>query len=220
MSSALYLNGSVEIRYLNSIGDPAWEDMQKVHNIILRRRYNFSFPAPAPGRHVFAIRSYNRLGIASEFSARISIILTPEAVKSLPRDEATLGWPGLDSEFAFKDENNFLVASSSATWRDLQDSWRELASTWKQLLPAKKILIYTTPTIDLGTIKPIIPIYQITAHGQFNINWRYSDTLPCEGEFSSISDTGENTRFVQFQIKVQGGKSTIPKLLHLIIDEQ
>ena len=220
VGGALYLHGAVEIRYLNTSDDPKWEDMKKIHQIPIRRRYDFSFPTPAQGRHVFAIKSYNQLDIPSEFAARVSLILEAADINVLPRDEAAIDWPNVDNLIAFKDESNALVPSSNGAWRDISQKWGDLQSAWNKILPINNIIIYQTPVIDIGIIKAFLPTYRITAQGQFSITWRYTNTLPCEGEFIAMPDAAVETRFVQFKVQIQNSNQIIPKLIDMVIDEQ
>ena len=220
VGGALYLHGAVEIRYLNTSHDPKWEDMEKAHLIPIRRRYDFSLQTPAQGRYVFAIKSYNQLGIPSEFAARAYLLLEATEINTLPRDEAAINWPGVDNLIAFQDQRNALVPSSNGTWRDISQKWNELPEAWNKILPIKEKITYLTPVIDLGIIKTFLPTYRITAQGQFSITWRYSNTLPCEGEFSEIPDTEIETKFLQFKVQVQGADKITPKLIEMVIDEQ
>ncbi len=220
VGGALYLHGAVEIRFLKTSNDPEWEDMEKAHQIPIRRRYDFSITTPAEGRHVFAIKSYNQLNIPSEFAAKISLILEAAEINTLPRDEAAINWPELDNLIAFKDEKNTLIPSSKGAWRDIKQEWKKLPDMWAKILPINEKITYQTPVIDIGAIKAFLPTYSITAQGQFTITWRYSNQLPCEGEFFAIADVDTEARFIQFKVQVQGSEQTTPKLIEMVIDEQ
>ena len=218
--SALYLLGHLELRYKQGVDDAPWEDMQKVHNQPLRQRYSFVFPAPATGRLLFALRAYNRQNIPSTLTARAIIVVANATQNALPRDEATRGWQGDNSNDGFVSELNHYHPRSEGGWKDLPAAWSQLPDAWKNILPISDSLVYTTEVIDLGAIQNFQSIFQISAQGQFSIAWRESENLPLESIFQSIPESGVSTRFVQFRLSVSAEQDIAPSLSEFVIDEQ
>ncbi len=220
IDSSLYLLGHLELRYKIGVDDAPWTDMQKVHNQPLRQRYSFVFPAPATGRLLFALRAYNRENIPSTLTARTLIVVASAAQNALPRDEATREWQGDSSNSGFVSELNHYHSRSQGGWKNLPSVWSQLPDTWKNILPASNSLVYTTEVINLGAVKDIQPIFQISVQGQFSITWRKGKILPLEEMFQSIPESSVSTQFVQFRILVDAEQNIAPTLSEFIIDEQ